>query len=274
MPELSALVTESTGEPVDHSQNLILDASSGSKVAKWRLWLWIVAVASWVIENIVDNRVIQIAAIVNGQRPHNLRWYEDQTMNWQYGYELQWLDDDHWDYMIDDPASRVIEAVSAEENEYGEIVLKVVKLDGVDLVPLDTTEVESLEAYWKAYKDAGVKVILVTQAADQLQIEATVVRNRLVLSEDGTLLRDSAINTLNIALQEYMDSIPFNQLIRITDLEAAAKSAEGINDFVVTVMKIKASGDPGWTTVDREVIPTSGFAQIDYNASTFTYIDE
>jgi hypothetical protein len=274
MTELADLVTESNGSPVDNSRNLILDATSGSKVAKWRLWLWIMAVASWVIENIADNRVTTISAIVNGQRPHNLRWYEDQTLNWQCGFELQWLSDDHWGYYTVYPEARIVAAVSAEENEYGEIIIKVAKLNGTDLVPLEETEVDSLQEYWKIWKDAGVKVIIVTQAADQLMIEATVVRNRLVLAADGTLLRDSSINTLTTALVEYMDMIPFNQVIRVTDIEAAAKSAEGINDFSITLLKIRASGTGAWTTVDREVIPASGFARIDSEESIFTYIDE
>jgi hypothetical protein len=274
MTELADLVTESTGSPVDNSQNLILDASSGSKVAKWRLWLWIVAVASWAIENISDNRVSMISAIVNGQRPHTLLWYEAQTANWQFGYDLEWIDDDHWGYSSADNSAKIVAAVSAQENDMGDIVIKVAKLDGSNLVPLEEIEVEGLVQYWAKWKDAGVKVIIVTASADEILLEATVVRNRLVLSEDGTLLRDSSVNSLSIALQEYMDSVPFNQVIRITDIEAAAKSAEGINDFVATLVQIKASGETEWTTVDREVIPSSGFAQINYDESTFTYIDE
>jgi hypothetical protein len=274
MTELSALVTESTGSPVDHSENLILDASSGSKVANWRLWLWIVAVASWVIENVVDNRVAEISAIINGLRPHTLEWYEAETLKWQYGHELIWINEDHWDYLVDDPANRIVAAVSASTNDMGEVVIKVAKLDGAYLQPLTTGEVEGLVAFWKKWKDAGVKLQIVTAAANVLKIQATVVRNRLVLAQDGTLLRNSAINPLTDALADYIDHVPFNEIIRITDIEAAAKMAEGITDFVITSLEIRPDDIVDWVVVNREVIPSSGFARIDYQVSTFTYVDE
>ena len=274
MAELSALVTESTGVPVDNSQNLILDASSGSKVAKWRLWLWIVAVACWVIENIVDNRVTEISAIVNGLRPHTLDWYESETLKWQYGHELAWINDDHWGYLVDDPAARIVVAVSAATNEMGEVVIKVAKQVGAFLEPLTAGEVEGLVAYWKKWKDAGVKIVIVTEESNVLKIQATVVRNRLVLAADGTLLRDSTINPLTNALADYIDNVPFNEIIRITDFEAAAKLAEGITDFVITSLEIRPGDVVAWTVVDREVIPSSGFARIDYVVSTFTNVDE
>jgi len=274
MTELAGLVTESTGQPVDTSSNLILDASSGSKVAKWRLWLWIVAVASWVIENIAESRVSEIAAIVNGQRPHTLRWYEAETLKWQYGHDLEWINDDHWGYVVDDPDSRIVSAASASETELGFIELKGARIINGWYQPLSEEEVLHLEAFWSRYKDAGVKVVIVTAEADVLKFNATVVRNRLILAADGTLLRDSGVNPLSQELAEYIANVPFNGIIRITDIEAAAKAAEGIIDFVITSISIRPGDNLDWVPIDRDAVPASGFARIDYVECIMTNIDE
>ena len=273
MTELKGYVTETTGTDMDNANNLALDASSGSKVAKWRLWLWIVAVASWVIENIVGSGELTISAIVNSSRPHNLRWYEDQTRDWQYGHELVWLNDDHWGYATDDIATRLASGVSATETGNGEITIKVVKEVGGVYTPLTTIELDSLTAFWTRWKDAGVHILLVSTIANELRITATVVRDRLILAADGTLLRDSSVDPLTAALADYMDAVPFNGVIRVTDIESAAKSAEGIKDFVITELAISDDGGNTYTTVDREVIPSSGFANISQD-SAFNYIDE
>jgi len=234
-----------------------------------------VAVASWVIENIAELRVTEISSIINGQRPHNIRWYEDQALVWQYGHDLEWINDDHWGYAIEDPAAKIVKAVSATESEEtGTIVIKVAKQVNGYLEPLSDPEVEHLGQYWKRNKDAGVQVAIVTAEADVLKFEATVVRNRLILAQDGTLLRDSAVNPLLNALAEYLDNVPFNQVIRITDIEAAAKGAEGIIDFVIISLHIRPGDTLDWALVDREVIPSSGFARIDYNECTMTNVDE
>lgn len=274
MNELQNYVTETTGSKMDTATNIALDAKSGSRVAKWRIWLWIVAVASWTIENIVESAQLVISAIINGQRPHTLRWYEEETKNWQYGHELEWLNNDHWGYAQDDEAARLVSQVSATKSGNGEVTIKAVKESGGALAPLATLEKDSLEAYWSKWADAGVEILLVSDDPNQLKIEATVVRDRLILAADGTLLRDSSINPLDLAIAEFIAAIPFNGIIRITDMEAAAKEAEGIKDFVITNLSISPAGDPVWVPVDREVVPSSGFANINTAASTYTNIDE
>ncbi len=273
MTELDGYITESTGVPVDNSENLIIDAVAGSKVAKWRLWLWIVAVASWLIENIVGSGELSLKAIINGQRPHNLQWYEDETKKWQYGHEIEWIDNDHWGYTVDDESARLATAVSATNSGNGEVTIKAVKTVAGVLTPLSDLEKSSLEGFWERWKDAGVEIVLVSDQVNQLQIDATIVRDRLILAADNTLLRDSSINPLTLAFDDYLEAIPFNGVIRITDIEQSAKLAEGIKDFVITALFISPDGVT-FTPVSREVIPSSGFANILEGNLDFTYVDE
>lgn len=274
MTELQGYVTEVSGVAKDDSRNLVADVTSGSKIANWRLWLWVVAVGSWVMENLFDSAVASIAAVVNSARPHTLRWYEQETGKWQYGHELVWINDDHYGYATDDPDARLVAAVAASESDTGEVTIKAVKEVSGALTQLSTLEQESLAAYWAQWKDAGVAIEIVSRPANVLDIQATVVRDRLILDDDGYLLRDSSINPLTDSINAYMEAIPFNGVIRKTDLEAAAKQAEGIKDFVITFFWIREGDGVSWTQISREIVPSSGFATIDFEVSDFTYIDE
>lgn len=274
MTALQGYVTEVSGVVKDDSKNLAADVTSGSKIANWRLWLWVVAVGSWVMENLFDSAVASISAVVNSARPHTLRWYEQETGKWQYGHELAWINDDHYGYATDDPAARLVAAVSATESDAGAVTIKAVKAISGELTQLSTIEQTSLAAYWAQWKDAGVAIEIVSRPANVLDIQATVVRDRLILAEDGTLLRDSGINPLTDALQAWLDALPFNGIIRKTDIEAAAKQAEGIKDFVITFFWIREGDGVTWTQISREIVPPSGFASIDLERSTFTYVDE
>ncbi|MDD2962578.1 MAG: hypothetical protein PHQ65_07790 [Bacteroidales bacterium] len=274
MTELNGYVTESGGTVGDNAKNLLLDADSGSKIANWRLWLWVVAVASFVVEGLFDTAKAYIASVVNATRPHTLRWYEQEAKKWQYGHEITWIDDDHYGYLVDDALSRIVTDVAATEADDGSLTIKAVKRASGFPVALATHELQSFTAFWARWKDAGVRVAIVSQNPNVLDIQAVVLRDRLVLAEDGTLIRDSSVNTLQVALDTWLNNLQFNGVIRITDIEQAAKTAEGIIDFSITFLWIADYTETSWQQVAREVVPSSGFAVIDYERSDFNYVDE
>lgn len=274
MSELNSYVTESGGVVGDNSRNLVLDATSGSKIANWRLWLWIVAVASHVVEGLFDAAKAYISSTINSVRPHTLKWYEQEARKWQYGHEIAWLDDDHFGYLIIDAAARLVTDVAATEADDGSLTIKAVKrVSGVPAA-LASLELQSFIAFWARWKDAGVRINIVSQPPNVLDIQAVVQRDRLVLAEDGTLLRDSSVNTMQAALEAWLNNLQFNGVIRITDIEQAAKTAEGIIDFAITYLWIADHTAVSWQQVPREVIPSSGFAVIDYERSDFNYVNE
>jgi len=82
------------------------------------------------------------------------------------------------------------------------------------------------------------------------------------------------VNPLSQELAEYIANVPFNGIIRITDIEAAAKAAEGIIDFVITSISIRPGDNLDWVPIDRDAVPASGFARIDYVECIMTNIDE
>ena len=115
------------------TQTLLNDLKSTSKVAIWRLWLWLVAVAIWIHENIFDQHIAEVEKLILNKTFGQLRWYEQTSKSFQLGYSLEW-DDTDYRYKYSDTTSqaainsKIITQAAATELTTGsgkQIVLKV-----------------------------------------------------------------------------------------------------------------------------------------------------
>lgn len=78
MQELHDFVVDNRpGQILDNADTLLSDLNNPSRVAIWRLWLWLVAVASWTVEKLSDLHKSEVNSIVSSKMPHTLRWYAE-----------------------------------------------------------------------------------------------------------------------------------------------------------------------------------------------------
>ena len=272
MQELHDYVVSSDipGTIQDDDRQLIIDVKSGSSVAIWRLWLWIMAVGSWVIETLFDKHKADIIALLASERPHTLGWYAEESKKYQYGYALEWIKGAYV-YSVDDPTSRIIAYAAASEKN-GKVYLKVAKeVNGIK-VPLDVVEKTVFGEFWNKWRDAGVKLEIVSQAADILKFNCTIIRDRLVLDSANRLIRDHTVNPINNAITSFANSLEFDGILRLSKLVDALQSAEGVIDVKLTGAWCKPSGG-SFTAVDMWVEPASGYFIMNYADSSFQMID-
>jgi len=59
----------------DTFNNLLWTISSGSKVAIWRLWVWLVAYAIWMFEKVQDTFKSEVEALISSTRFGTLPLY-------------------------------------------------------------------------------------------------------------------------------------------------------------------------------------------------------
>ena len=272
MQELHDYVVSSNipGSIQDTDDQIIIDVKSGSAVAIWRLWLWIMAVASWVIETLFDQHKADITALIAAERPHTLGWYAGESKKYQYGYALQWIDG-AYQYAAIDPTAMIIAYAAASEKN-GKVILKVAKeVNGVK-VPLSPIEQTVFGEFWNKWRDAGVKIQIVSQAADTLKFNCTIIRDRLVLNDANQLIRDNTINPINDAITAFANSLEFDGILRLSKLLDALQAAEGVIDVKLTGVWCKPSGG-NYTPVDMWVEPESGYFIMDYASSSLQMID-
>jgi hypothetical protein len=270
--ELDAFVVSTSvpGSTQDNASDLAIDVTSGSKVAVWRLWIWIFAVGSWLVEVLFDRHSSHINEVLDAKRVHTLRWYAEESKKYQYGYALSWIDNSY-QYATSDSDSMIIKYAAASEKN-GKVILKLAKDVGGTKTPLSTLEKSAVTEFWSKYKDAGVPLEIVSQAADQLKIYITIIRDRLVLDSSNNLLRDNSINPISLAISDFGNSLEFDGLLRLSKLVDAIQAAEGVIDVELTGAWHKPAGG-SYSLVNMSVEAVAGYFELNYDDSLFTYQD-
>lgn len=256
MQELHGFVVDKSqpGTILDNSETLLEDLSSGSKVATWRVWLWLFAFGSWICEKTVDTIKASIQAIIDGKTPHTLRWYAEESKKYQYGYAMIW-DGNQYKYAVIDEAAKVVKYAAASEKD-GSVILKVANEIGGVKVKLTNIQKATFTQFWEKWKDAGVSLVIRSADADILKTSFSIIRDRLVLNANNSLLRDATVFPIDDAIAAFQGALEFDGIIWLDKLVDAVQKAEG----VVSVRLNSAQWKPAGGTYSNVTLFVESFA--------------
>ena len=251
---MSTLIEDSSRNAISPYKRLLADVNSASKVSPWRLWIFIVSVAVWVHENYWDKFRTEITALADQAISGNVPWYQRQVYAFQYGYDLQ-LINNKYQYSALDEAALIIKRAAVVEADDGKLRIKVAKLDSSSLpTPLVIAELNAFTAYVNKIKFAGTKVLVINDPADDLRFDLLVYYNPLIGIDDVIVNTESAIST-------YLANLEFNGAINITRFIDALQAANGINDVVINTLQARY-GALDFGDILRQYIPNSGYLAI------------
>ena len=252
--------------------------NSTSKVAIWRLWVYIISVARWSLEKLFDLHRTDIDKRLTELKPHTARWYRSKALAFQYGYYLahdsdkynnQWLTDEQIE------ASKIIKysAVVESKNE-GRLIVKIAGEHGDTLQPITDAQRQSFEAYLQEIKDAGVRLSVVNYQPDVLHLQMKIIYDPLVLDSNGQSIA-KATKPVEETIISYLKRLPFNGELVLAHLIDALQQAEGVKipHLVLAQSKnITSGGGYGaFETIEISKIPTAGYFTID-NFNDITYV--
>jgi len=252
--------------------------NSTSKVAIWRLWVYIISVAIWSLEKLFDLHRTDIDKRLTELKPHTARWYRSKALAFQYGYYLahdsdkynnQWLTEEQIE------ASKIIKysAVVESKNE-GRLIVKIAGEHGDTLQPITDAQRQSFEAYLQEIKDAGVRLSVVNYQPDVLHLQMKIIYDPLVLDSNGQSIA-KATKPVEETIISYLKRLPFNGELVLAHLIDALQQAEGVKipHLVLAQSKnITSGGGYGaFETIEISKIPTAGYFTID-NFNDITYV--
>ena len=273
---------------IQEIQNLILQAkaqepalselNSTSKVAIWRLWVYIIAVAIWSLEKLFDQHRADIDKRLAELKPHTARWYRSKALAFQYGFDLlpdsdKFNNQGHTEEAIE--ASKIVKysAVIESKNE-GRLIVKIAGEQGDTLQPITDAQKQAFEAYLQEIKDAGVRLSVVNYQPDVLHLQMKIVYDPLLLDSNGQSIIH-ATKPVEEAIKSYLKRLPFNGELVLAHLIDALQQAEGVKipHLVLAQSKnITSSGEYGaFETIEISKIPTAGYFTID-NFNDITYV--
>lgn len=254
------------------------ELNSTSKVAIWRLWVYIIAVAIWSLEKLFDLHRADIDKRLLELKPHTARWYRNKALAFQYGFDLL-PDSDKFnnagrsEEQIE--ASKIVKysAVVESLNE-GRLIVKIATEQGDTLRPITEAQKMSFEAYLATIKDAGVRLSVVNYKPDILHLRMKIVYDPLMLDSNGQSITN-AFKPVERAIKDYLKNLPFNGELVLAHLIDALQQSEGVKipHLVLAQSKnINSGGEYGaFETIEISKIPTAGYFTID-NFNDITYV--
>ncbi|MDR0604589.1 MAG: hypothetical protein LBG80_09835 [Bacteroidales bacterium] len=168
-----------------------------------------VATASSVTENLVEMRKAEIDRIILSERYGYKGWYERMMKKFQFGDDVNELDEkDYYDTI--DESKQIIKFAYCEEKEGG-ILLKVAKADAngepeaLDAGTNTNIEYTAVLEYINRVKPAGIKVELRSEDADKLKVSILIRYNALLF-----VTEDAMKNAVQTSIKDYLKSLEYN----------------------------------------------------------------
>ncbi len=241
----------------DREQTLLAALNNSSKVAIWRLWAYITAVAIYtheVLWDIFRQEIIdQAAAMQTG----TARWYRDQVLSWQYGDILEYQEETgRYIYPMVTADNQLVSQAAVTEDVTGVVRIKVAKDDGSTLTALSTTEVQSLTAYVKKIRFAGTIIAIVSGNGDILRVAGKVYFDAIRVQAD-------VMTEVQVTINQYVSALPFNGRFSIITLIDRIQSVEGVNDVVLNSVRSKIGDTAPYETIERVHVPSFGYYRLD-----------
>lgn len=258
---------QSLAPQADSLESFKQDLNSTSKVANWRLFAYLIAVAHWTHEKLWQLFKVELQLMIDAAPTGTTRWYQEQVLAYQYGDNLTYIDNKYI-YPTIDETKQIIKLCSVTERPDSVLVVKAAKLDSSQQpIPLDAQEQAALLGFLQKMKFAGTRLAVVSDTADLLKVVANVYYDPIF---------PSAIVKTNveIAVNEYIKNLPFDGVFKITHLIDAIQAVEGVTDFVYTAMEAKY-GALAYQPIVRIYNANAGYLAIDGSmplSNTLTYI--
>lgn len=252
----------------DSSAKFLNDNSSGSRVAVWRLWLWLVATGNWLTELIIKRHKEEIAEIFRSRMYGTLQFYQAICLDFQFGYSLEW-NGRQYAYSDTDVESRIIKRAAVVQAT-SQLQFKVAKENDGFIEPLTMEERSAFGSYLTSLVYPGTNFVVISEAADDLRIDALIYFDPLILAPNGSLLSDSNIFPVHDAVNRFVSNLPFNGRMNTQKLIDAVQAVAGVKDIVVNALDARYGGLP-YSAVGHEYVPFAGHMSLQESDSLISY---
>ena len=255
------------------------DLNSTSSVSIFGAFAFIVAMAHFTLEKLFDIHSSQVDTAIYENKPGTARWYRNMSLAFQFGFNLL-TDDDQFNNVgfttEQVEASKIVKYCSVKESlESSRLIIKIAGESGENLIPLTATQITSFKYYMGEIAYAGVKLEIVNNPADKLQLIMRVYRNPLVIDENGNNIITGG-KTVEDAIKKYIKNLPFDGELVINDLIDYLRNVEGvINVHIISAQSsykdLVTNLYKPFVSIDVKTIPVAGYFEVE-SFNNITYV--
>ncbi|EKT3963252.1 nucleotidyltransferase [Flavobacterium psychrophilum] len=255
------------------------DLNSTSRVSIFGAFAYIVAVAHFTVEKLFEIHSSQVDTAIYENKPGTARWYRNMSLAFQFGFNLL-TDDDQFNNIgfttEQTEASKIVKYCSVKESlESSRLIIKIAGESGDNLIPLTAAQITSFKYYMREIAYAGVKLEIVNNPADKLQLMMRVYRNPLVINENGNNIITGG-KTVEDAIKKYIKNLPFDGELVINDLIDYLRNVHGvINVHIISAQSsykdLVTNLYKPFVSIDVKTIPVAGYFEVE-NFNNITYV--
>lgn len=247
--------------------NFLSQLASSSRVAIWRLYAYIIAVAIYTTEVLWDLFKKDIEDIAAQAEAGTVRWYQERVLDFQFG-DILIYQDGKYQYATINDALKIVKRCAVVERSDGIVFIKTAKLNLSGLpIPLSGPELTALTAYMQQVKFAGTFLSVNSFNADTLKLYYDIYYN----AELDLATVQAAVYA---AVQSFIANLPFNGALNVNKITDALQAVTGVVDPKFVSAEATYGALP-YTAFDREYLSNAGYLEIDGAfplSSTFNFI--
>jgi hypothetical protein len=211
----------------------LVEANSTSRRAIWRLFAYVQASAILLLEQIIDVFRAENDLKISKAIPATATWLNQKVLEFQYSAtnpQIIQLVDLAPIYPVVDPNLRLITRCSVVTTISNQVNIKVAKSEPP--VSLTPTELSSLQSYVNNIGIVGVNYNCISLNADKLFIDAEVYYD----GQYSTVISGTVLNAIN----QFLASLSFNGVLKISDIELAIRNVIGVSDVLIKNIKMRS----------------------------------
>lgn len=230
-----------------------------------------IAFATYLHEQMWDTFRTLIQGIVDNQYVMSFAWYKAKALAFQLGDPLLFNTNSNlysYGYEQIDESKQIVKycAVRQVTNTSTNVTELHVLVSGEGKQAITGDDFESFKNYMREIGAAGIHYAFISQNPDPVTLAMNIIYDQQLMRADGTTFNGD-LNSVKQAVDAFFENIEYGGNFRVSDLVAAIKQAEGVNDCIIT--DVRQNGTP---TTAAKLEAVSGAFTFDFE-SQYTDID-
>lgn len=263
--------------------------TSTSLASVFNVFAYVIAVAQNLLEQDWDDYLAQIQTYASQTPAASTNWMAAQAFSYQYDpsgstatNQLTILSNGAWGYATVNSSFNIITRCAVNTTANNTVQIKIAQ--GTTPAPITGTAFTQAQSYFQAIGTAGINYNVISLAADNLVVKATIYFkpgcSSLVQSSVPAAIQNY-LNNIAIYSIGSQEPINYEGLIEVSGLEDAIFNADGVSDVdLQQVLCYPAAGSiSSATTVynlsaainNRNYIMAAGYAIVDNTNTNLTY---
>ena len=231
-----------------------------------------IAFATYLHEQMWDTFRTLIQGIVDNQYVMSFAWYKAKALAFQLGDPLLFNTNSNlysYGYEKIDESKQIVKycAVRQVTNTSTNVTELHVLVSGEGKAAITGDDFESFKDYMREVGAAGIHYVFISQNPDPVTLAMNIIYDQQLMRADGTTFNGD-LNSVKLAVDAFFENIEYGGNFRVSDLVAAIKQAEGVNDCIISKVE---QGDPLEETTAAKLEAVSGAFTFDFENSSITY---